>query len=512
MRRAAFAVTALALLTARTALAADIDADPTSYQTALGALKPGDTLHLAAGHYPLLSVSNLAGTETAPITIAGAPGGASVIDGDPSSNTVEIVESSYVTIRGLTIDSKGLDGVFGLSAKGGTQNHVHHITVEGCTFVGQGASQQTDGISTKTPTWGWVIRGNVIDGAGTGLYLGNSDGTSPFVAGIIEGNLIKNTIGYNMQIKWQAPWPSGAGLPAGPNRTIVRDNVFIKDDQPSPDGDRPNLLIGGSPTSGPGSQDLYEIYGNFFFHNPREALLQVAGRVTVHDNVFVDGFLPAVVAQDHDLPLALARVYDNTIYTSGKGIHFGNAAPEGDFVVGNLIFAATAIDGPVTTQHDNITDVMGNAGTYVNSPSFTLGAMDFYPKPGKATGAPLDLSAAAMDTAYDRDFNGTSRDALTFRGAYAGEGVNPGWALGDGLKSTSASGTGGSGTGGAGTGGSNGAGGAGGGNGGTSGGKSGCGCDVAGDGRHGGSAVIAAVLAGLAIRRRGSANARRRGR
>jgi hypothetical protein len=42
----------------------------------------------------------------------------------------------------------------------------------------------------STPTWGRIIRRNVIDGAGTGIYLGNSDGSAPFVAGIIENNLI----------------------------------------------------------------------------------------------------------------------------------------------------------------------------------------------------------------------------------------------------------------------------------------------------------------------------------
>jgi hypothetical protein len=184
-------------------------------------------------------------------------------------------------------------------------------------------------------------------------------------------------------------------------------------------------------------------------------------------------------------------------------------------VVGNLIFASTAIDGPVATQHDNIVDMMGNAAMYVNSPSFTLGAMDFYPKAGKATGAPMDLSPAAMDTAYDRDFNGTSKDKFTFRGAYAGEGANPGWPLGDGVKmgssGTGGSGAGGGGSGGEGSGGKDGSGGTGGG--GTSA-KSGCGCEVAGGGERGeaigGSWVLAAVIAELARRRRGRAAARPR--
>ena len=62
--------------------------------------------------------------------------------------------------------------------------------------------------------------------------------------------------------------------------------------------------------------------------------------------------------------------------------------------------------------------------------------MDFYPRPGQCTGAAIDASAVSIDTDYDRDFNGTSRGAFSYRGAYAGQGTNPGWPLGDGVKTT----------------------------------------------------------------------------
>src|SRR5262249_19677853 len=78
---------------------------------------------------------------------------------------------------------------------------------------------------------------------------------------------VANTIGYNMEIKYQLPRPNISGMPTGPSTTIIRHNVFIKNDQPSPDGDRPNVLLGGFPNSGAGSTDMYEVYGNFFFHN-----------------------------------------------------------------------------------------------------------------------------------------------------------------------------------------------------------------------------------------------------
>src|SRR5262249_1480123 len=151
----------------------------------------GDTLHLAAGNYPHFSIAGLNGTSDAWITITGpASGPPATIEADPGPccNTIEVTGSSFVAIEHLTIDGKNVDGAFGLNASGAG---VHHIRVEGCTFVNHHGSQQHDGISTKTPTWGWVIRSNRITSVGTGLYLGNSDGSAPFIGGIIEGNLVE---------------------------------------------------------------------------------------------------------------------------------------------------------------------------------------------------------------------------------------------------------------------------------------------------------------------------------
>src|SRR4029079_9822634 len=99
---------------------------------------------------------------------------------------------------------------------------------------------------------------------------------------------------------------------------------------------------------------------------------------------------------------------------------------------------------------DNIEATVAEAAQYVVNPSITLGAMDFFPKAGSALqSTPIDLATANADADYDRDFNGTQKD-FTYRGAYQGEGTNPGWALQDGKKPLSGSaGTGGtSGTGG----------------------------------------------------------------
>ena len=418
------------------AVAAELETDPSHYRNHLSSLKPGDTLNLTPGRYPRLVIAGLNGTSTAWITIKGPASGApAVVTGESGYNTIEITNSSFVAIENLRINSLGIEGAFGISAKGGVANHTHDIRIEGNILVGQNAEQQTVGISTKTPTWGWIIRSNQISGAGTGIYLGNSDGTQPFVDGVIEDNLIQDTIGYNMEIKDQISIPVIPGMPTVPTSTIIRNNVFIKDDQSSPDGDRPNLLVGAFPINGTGSRNLYEIYGNLFVHNHREALFQGSGRISLHDNIFVDGppDYAAVVLRQQNFPLRTAYVYNNTVYTSGQGIHFGTAALDADAVIGNLVFAATPITGTVGRSSDNVIAPLAIAGTYVNSPSFELGAMDFYPRPGKCQGKAIDLRPFRTNVDYNRDFNNTPKahlnGAVVFRGAYAGEGRNPGWRL-----------------------------------------------------------------------------------
>ncbi len=501
------------------AFAVDVQATPADYKAKVNALQPDDVLHLAAGTYDHFSISGLNGTESEPITITGPDSGAPatiVADPGPCCNTVEISDSSYVILQHVTVDGNHVDGAFGVSAKSGV---VHHITIDGCHFINHDAGQQHDGISTKVATWGWVIRNNVIEGVGTGLYLGNSDGSAPFVAGLIENNLVKDPIGYCMEIKWQKPRPSLAGMPTGPSTTVIRNNVFMKNDGPSPSGDRPNVLVGGFPDTGAGSDDLYEIYGNFFFHNPRESLFQGSGRVSLHDNVFVDSAFSAIRLQNHDLPLKLAHVYNNTIYDTIVGIGFSNSAPDGDFVVGNLVFSDSPITGSIQNQSDNIVDSVANAPSFVKNPSLALGAMDFYPLSGKCQGSALDLTSVASELDYDKDFNGTEKAGFTFRGAYAGEGTNPGWQLSGELKSGggttppvggSGGGGAGGGSGGAATGGSSAGGAASGGTPGSggssatpgdSGESGGCGCRTAG-GPRGSLGALGMVLLVLAARRR----------
>jgi hypothetical protein len=421
--------------------AAEKQATTTSYRRVLGELVPGDTLILEAGVYERgLPLSDCKGQPGAWITIQGPESGTAEIRQSASANCVELWQCQYVALKKLTLQGSGVSGQFGISAKGGLANLVHDILVEDCVISDFNTSQQAVGISTKTPTWNWKIRRNIIRRCGTGLYLGNSNGAEPFVQGVIEHNLVHDPIGYCMEIKFQKSRPDLPGLPTARGSTIIRHNVFIKNDEPSPDGDRPNVLVGGFPDSGPGSSDLYEIYGNLFYHNPRESLLHASGRVSIHDNVFADCPHPdyaAVLLRKHDLPLKLAQVFHNTIVAAGRGICIASDPVEGQAVTGNVVFAGVPVvfPGKMKGGADNLTGSVADAVSYLTAPDAALGALDLHPKTGQGVGVPIDLSVFAGQADVELDFDGLvkPRDG-THRGAYTGEPQSKAWRLGQSLK------------------------------------------------------------------------------
>src|SRR5215469_12755864 len=176
-----------------------VQGDPSNYRTLLAQLGPGDTLRLAAGSYRPLTIAGVKGAPGRCVTITGPTAGPrAIIIGEPGHNTLEIADSSYLVVANLTIDSHGIPGAYGIAVTPKAGSLIHHIIIDGNLIIGAGATQQTDGISTKMPTWNWVIRRNMIVDAGTAIYLGDSDGSKPFVAGIIENNLVLDPLGYCM--------------------------------------------------------------------------------------------------------------------------------------------------------------------------------------------------------------------------------------------------------------------------------------------------------------------------
>lgn len=409
----------------------------------LSQLVPGDTLLLAAGDYgvdaqgndtgnpPGLPIFGLNGTASAPIVISGpATGARPRLLARDGTNTIRFNNASHIVVRRLEVDGRGRDG-FGVA----TQGPTHDITIEDNYFHGLGADQSIVAISTTgQPTWNWIIRGNLIVGAGTGMYLGNSNGDSPFVAGLIEHNVIRDTIGYNVQIKHQVVWASvPSGMPTGKTTTIIRHNVFSKSGNSSTGNlARPNLLVGDAPPSGPGSSNAFAIYGNFFYQNPTESLFQGEGNVAFYDNVMVAEDA-AVRIQTHNGMVRDVRIFHNTVVSSGVGIVVsGGAAGYSQRVLANAVFAAStplSVSGTNASATQNVTDTRANAATYLTNPLAAIGSLDLYPRTGSALkGSAVDMTGLDVHADSNIDFNGVSRDA-TYRGAYSGEGLNPGWTL-----------------------------------------------------------------------------------
>jgi hypothetical protein len=339
----AFCAVLLCVLAA-TAAATDYRADTEDYRDHLRRLQPGDRLLLEPGDYRRgLPLSNLSGTSDYPITIEAAdPAKPPRFIARLGANTVSLVNVRHLVLRHLELDGRNVP-VDAIKAEGHSR-YADFITLEHLFVHDHAASQQNVGISTKCPAFGWVVRGNRIERVGTGMYFGNSDGSDPFMSGLIEGNHVSDTLGYNLQIKHQKARPTDY---ADRYDTVIRYNVFSKKDAaPAPQA-RPNVLLGHLPLSGAGSEDRYLVYGNLFLNNPSEALFQAEGRVAIYDNVFINGSGDAIHIQPHnDVPRDML-IFSNTVLASGTGIQVRQAenSPYRQRVIANVVSASKPLQG-----------------------------------------------------------------------------------------------------------------------------------------------------------------------
>jgi hypothetical protein len=438
MKKTLIALTAFTLAFLPTLSATTYPVTPSNYTGFLATLAPGDTMLFTPGTYTSrLHLVNLSGTPGHEIVFTGASQSAVAFTGNACCNTVSLTQCAYLKIMNLTIDGQNIPDIDGIKAEGTAGNWTHHITIENVRIIGHGGDQQTDGISTKCPSWNWVIRQNHIEGAGTGMYLGNSNGDAPFVNGIVENNLIVNTVGYNIEVKHQFNGVRDA-FPgtAVDGKTIIRHNVFSKENNASTGVDaRPNLLVGGFPLTGWGSLDYYEIYGNFFYQNPVEALFQGTGKIMLYDNIFVnhsdgDGARAIYLTPQNGVSPQDIKVFHNTVWAanSAGGIRLYNPDPAyNQFCYGNAVFAPQPITN-FTNALDNITDSYANAANYVLSANTALSSLDLYPKTGQLTGPATPNALFMPYTDFNQDFNDDPY-TWTHRGAYAGCCANPGWHL-----------------------------------------------------------------------------------
>ncbi len=350
------------------AAAADYRAGAADYRDYLHRLQPGDRLLLEPGDYRQgLPLRNLSGHAGQPIVIEALnPAEPPRFIARPGANTVSLVDVRHLVLRHLELDGGNLP-VDAIKAEGHSR-YADFITLEQLFIHDHAASQQNVGISTKCPVLGWVVRNNRIERVGTGMYFGDSDGSDPFVGGVIEANRVTHTLGYNLQIKHQGSRP-----PDFPDRadTLIRYNVFSKSDASPGPLARPNVLLGHVPLTGAGSEDRYLVYGNLFLHNPSEALLQAEGRVVIYDNVFVNGSGDAIHIQPHnDVPREML-IFSNTVLASTTGIQVRRAADNAyrQRVIANVVAAAVPLRGGEVGY--NVTQGYRSDGLRVAVPELT---------------------------------------------------------------------------------------------------------------------------------------------
>jgi hypothetical protein len=383
---------------------------PDSYRAALKRLQAGDIVYLAPGVYKDgLPLHHLIGQPSRPIAVVGLQQGAAIFVAAYGRNTLSILNSAHVIVKNLVLDGQNLP-VDAVKCEGHA-DFAHHITLENLTIRGHGNNQQTVGISTKCPAWNWVIRGNTVIGAGTGMYLGNSDGSDPFVAGLIEDNLIVDSVGYNLQIKHQAVRPDLPGMPTAPSDTVIRNNVFVKTAAPREGAQpRPSVLLGHWPKAGAGADDRYLIHGNLFYGNRTESLFQGEGNLALYTNVFVAPDRDAIRIQPHnDIPKRVVVAY-NTILARGAGIVLARGPGSEQFeqtVSHNAVFASLPLTGVETG--DNVVGSIEAAADYLVVPHFSLEGLDLRPKTG-ALRADRAWTGAPTLAGLDFDFSGVKRN------------------------------------------------------------------------------------------------------
>jgi hypothetical protein len=428
------------------AMAADYQAGPEDYRQILSRLQAGDRLRLQPGEYLRgLPLHHLQGSPGEPIVVEGpATGERARFIARKGANTVSLVDVRHVVLRHLELDGRNLP-VDAVKAEGHAR-FAHYVTLENLHIHDHAASQQNVGISTKCPAVGWVIRGNRIEHVGTGVYLGNSDGRAPFVGGLIEGNRITDTVGYNLQIKHQQPRPDDLPEAGLRHDTVIRHNFFSKaggpttlapspapargrgEPQASPrdarKDARPNVLVGHQPLNGPGSEDRYLVYGNLFWHNPSESLFQGEGNVALYNNVFVTPGPDAVRIQPHNAVPREVRILHNTVLAPHNGITVrvreDNAHLQA--VAGNAVFAARPLEGG--EQAANQIGGYDRAALFLANAYASLQQADLAPRAGRLTGGdyPPEWRQGLPDV--DKDFLGRKRTAAAM-GAYGQVGPGP---------------------------------------------------------------------------------------
>jgi hypothetical protein len=191
-----------------------------SLQKGVDALKPGDTLKVLAGEYAIdaaIAVKGKKATQEAPILIQ-AQGKVVLRDGKEKINTwqgiLDIRDSTWITVRGFTLEQSGFFGVY--------MNAADHITVEGCATNESIASGVAAWVSSNI-----TIRDNDIKAAcNQGESIRGTSCQEHISLDHVQGFLVEGNKVHDSPQSGKAHWGGGEGIDVknGTSNGIVRNN------------------------------------------------------------------------------------------------------------------------------------------------------------------------------------------------------------------------------------------------------------------------------------------------
>jgi hypothetical protein len=398
-------------------------------------LQPGDTLVLRGGTYTQTCrrAITVVGSASAPIVIRAATGEKPVLtrpgnaNHDYPQNNIEIVDSSYLVIRGLTFKG-GDSGVRFVGAN-------HHVTFEDNEIheTGNNALALNSGNSDAM-----TIRHNHIHHTGLyslggtegeGMYLGCNNNTCRVTNSLIEKNYIHHTRGTS------AGGNDGIEVKVGSGGNTIRDNVIHNTNIGSA---FPCIFVYG------GGTNPNVVEGNALW-NCGEAI-QVVSDAVVRNNLILNSSGTGITAAPHGQVAQMKNVsiVNNTIYGHPECLYVRWSGATNMVLANNAVYCPgqTAVNASGlagATVRNNYVEGSGasidNVGFFAGGTSANAFAnpatLDVWPKTNSVLRA---NSYAAQVPAFD--FNGNVRGALSDVGAYDSLGAanNPGWAVQPGFK------------------------------------------------------------------------------
>lgn len=412
---------------------ADADCNE-EFENTANALQPGDELILHGGTYSqsCRRAITVNGTEAQPVVIRAAEGESPLLtrpaNNIDTQNNIEIVNSSYLIIRGLQFQG----GNAGVRFIGG-----HHITIEDCEIfeTGNNAIPMNNGDSDA-----FIIRRNHIHHTGLssggtegeGMYIGCHTGSCRATNILVEGNYIHHLRGTS------SGGNDGIEVKVGSYGNIIRNNV-IHDTNIG--RQYPCIFVYG------GGQDVNIVEGNVVW-NCGEAIYAVSDTI-IRNNIVLNSD-SGISSYPHNVVSEMGNmtIVNNTIFGNGEcfflrwsGANNMVLANNAAYCEGNTAVNVSGLSGSSTTIRSNY--VAGTmSGANIDNTGFFSGGnassafvdaskRDFWTRSGSILVGNADANFVPA-----LDFNEISRMSPYDVGAYETEGLssNPGWTIVPGFK------------------------------------------------------------------------------